>query len=418
MREARKLLLSLAPQTFSISLSSCYNYTENYRQGSMQSKRHHSGKDVNAHVSLRRPPRTGVEQLVKNLHWSTANVNHIVEASQQPSSLAISKDAKAIIPADIAPVQRPGHSWRKRDVLPDHTWDQSRTNALTPMTFLLLETKITGTTMDSIEELDISVSNTTLHLTRSGQGVTLINLSFFEPDTTFKCLNELFLLLTLPALDSFFRNPITGKLKQEFTFIVDNGPAEQPCCPLVQMCMVRFLKFLKLEKVIQVSFAEYHSKRNFVERVHAEENRVLSKHGPFKSDSIYPNATTGSNEHRQNMEHVASEAIQCINRASFGGKSLVCCRGIKDCEFLFDDEEALHTFMSLSEEKKHDCPCPIYKVNKNRVLDELQVVWDIDPKFEGNYITDYQTLQNELTKDRTSWTDKYTTAIILSISQH
>ena len=74
-------------------------------------------------------------------------------------------------------------------------------------------------------------------------------------------------------------------------------------------------------------------------------------------------------------KHVASEAIaiqsQCINRASFGGKSLLCCRGVKDCEFLFDDEEALHTFMSLSEEKKHDSPCPIYKVNKNRVLDEL-----------------------------------------------
>ena len=60
----------------------------------------------------------------------------------------------------------------------------------------------------------------------------------------------------------------TGKLKQESTFIVDNGPAEQPCCPLVQMCMVCFLK---LE--IQVSFAEYYSKRNFVERVLAEENR-------------------------------------------------------------------------------------------------------------------------------------------------
>ena len=107
------------------------------------------------------------------------------------------------------------------------------------------------------------------------------------------------LLLALPALDNVIRNPTTGKVKQEFTFIVDNGPAEKPCCPLVQMCMVRFLK---LEKLIQVSFAEYHSKRNFVERVIAEENRVVSKHGPFKSDSIYPNATAGSNEHQQNTE--------------------------------------------------------------------------------------------------------------------
>ena len=59
------------------------------------------------------------------------------------------------------------------------------------------------------------------------------------------------------------------------------------------MCI---LKCLKLEKIIQVSFGEYHRKRkrNYVERVHAEENRVLSKHRPFKSNCVHPNATTGS----------------------------------------------------------------------------------------------------------------------------
>ena len=39
------------------------------------------------------------------------------------------------------------------------------------------------------------------------------------------------------------------------------------------------------------------------------------------------------------------------------------------------------------------------------------MVWNIDPDFEGNYVTDYQILQNEFTNGRTSWTDKYTTAI-------
>ena len=51
--------------------------------------------------------------------------------------------------------------------------------------------------------------------------------------------------------------------------------AEQPSSPMVQMCLPRLLHFLNLEKVTQVSFAEYHSKRNFVERVHAEENSVI-----------------------------------------------------------------------------------------------------------------------------------------------
>ena len=68
-------------------------------------------------------------------------------------SVIISKDAKAIIPSGMAPVQRPGPSWRKRDQLPDHTWDQSRTNAVTPMTCLFLETKVTKISVESIEEL-------------------------------------------------------------------------------------------------------------------------------------------------------------------------------------------------------------------------------------------------------------------------
>jgi hypothetical protein len=111
--------------------------------------------------------------------------------------------------------------------------------------------------------------------------VSLLYLSFYEPDTTFKCLNEFLYLLTLPSLDVLFRNPNTGKLKDEIIFVVDNGPSEQPSSPMVQMLLVRLLKFLGLKKILQVSFAEYHSKRNFVERVHASENFALSRHGPF-----------------------------------------------------------------------------------------------------------------------------------------
>ncbi len=302
MKRARETLLALAPTGFSISLSACYNYTENYRSGTAQAKRHHSGRGINADISLKKPPRTGVEEFVVNLHWTTANVNRIVDKCQKTDhSMVISKDAKAIIPSGISPVQQPGRSWKKRE-LPDHTWDQSRTNSITPMTFLILNTKVTKVTVENVEELQMQVSpNTTMHVTRSGQVVTFLYLSFFEPDTTLKCMNELFLLLSLPALDNFFRETTTGHLKREFTFAVDNGPAEQPRCPLVQMCLVRLLQFLKLNKITQVSFAEYHSKRNFVERAHAEENRVLAAHGPFRSDSRHKYAVAGSHEHYENM---------------------------------------------------------------------------------------------------------------------
>ena len=122
-----------------------------------------------------------------NLHWSTANVTNIVDASQdQPFSVVISKDAKSVIPGDIPPVQHPGHSWKSKEIYPDHTWEQSRTNSLTPMIFLMLETRVTATSTDTIGELDQSVSNTTtLRVTRTGQAVTLLNLSHFEPETTF-----------------------------------------------------------------------------------------------------------------------------------------------------------------------------------------------------------------------------------------
>ena len=235
MKDAREMLLSLAPRGFTISLSSCYNYTENYREGSFQAKRHHAGKDVNASVSLRKPPRTGVDHLVINLHWSTANVNHLIDlAEEASSSVTISKDAKAIIPADIAPVQRPGHSWRKKDELPDHTWDQSRTNSITPMTFLFLKTKVTSTITEM--NIPIGLQNTTLHITRSGKGVTLLYFSFFESATTLRCMNEILLLLSLSALDSFFRDSATGTLKKEFKGAVDLAHALRSA-----QCSVHFL---------------------------------------------------------------------------------------------------------------------------------------------------------------------------------
>ena len=46
-----------------------------------------------------------------------------------------------------------------------------------------------------------------------------------------------------------------------------------PRSPAVRMLMVRLQKYLGVAKVIIVSFAEYHSKRNPVERVHAAEER-------------------------------------------------------------------------------------------------------------------------------------------------
>ena len=66
-------------------------------------------------------------------------------------------------------------------------------------------------------------------------------------------------------LTQFFRNPVTGQSKEVFAFVVDNGPSEAPANLQVQMLLVRLMKFLNLDKATQRSFAEYLSKRNFVE---------------------------------------------------------------------------------------------------------------------------------------------------------
>ncbi|CAB3980518.1 Hypothetical predicted protein [Paramuricea clavata] len=75
MKHTRETVLALAPKGFNISLSSCFNYTQNFKEGMYQAKRHHSGKGNNACLSLHKPPRIGNEQYVVNLQWSTHNIN-------------------------------------------------------------------------------------------------------------------------------------------------------------------------------------------------------------------------------------------------------------------------------------------------------------------------------------------------------
>ena len=116
MRQAREIVLACAPSNFTVSLSSCYNYTENYRQNSHEAKRHHAGKNINANVSLHRPPRDAVvdDKLVVNLHWSTCNVNYTVDTAigKENAYVLDSKDAKRIVLADSCPVQKPGKTWK------------------------------------------------------------------------------------------------------------------------------------------------------------------------------------------------------------------------------------------------------------------------------------------------------------------
>lgn len=75
----------------------------------------------------------------------------------------------------------------------------------------------------------------------------------------------------------------------------------------------------------QVSFAEYHSKRNPVELVHASEERDLAKHGPFARVREESNTA----EHKQAMEEMAGQVREVFIHAKFGGggEPILCMRG-------------------------------------------------------------------------------------------
>ena len=109
MKRARELVISMSNPDFSISLSCCYNYTQIFKKNTLQARLHHHGRGVNATISLHNPPCVGVEKFIVNAHWSSANVNFTVDdcAANEKTCVVDSKDAKSIVPGDIAPVQKP-----------------------------------------------------------------------------------------------------------------------------------------------------------------------------------------------------------------------------------------------------------------------------------------------------------------------
>ena len=99
--------------------------------------------DVKAKLSLHRPPHTKVNKLVVNLHYPSANINYLGDYdAKYPENVLVDSRRKKIVCGDITPVQKPSKLWKNVEY-PDHDWDQSRINAVTPMTHLFLRTDVT-----------------------------------------------------------------------------------------------------------------------------------------------------------------------------------------------------------------------------------------------------------------------------------
>ena len=79
-----KYCLLWHPKGYLCRLARATTILKNFRAGSIQARQHHEGKSVNANISLKKDPRTGVKELVINLHWSTANVNCVTLLEKKP----------------------------------------------------------------------------------------------------------------------------------------------------------------------------------------------------------------------------------------------------------------------------------------------------------------------------------------------
>ena len=414
MKDAREAIMALAPEDFSICLSTCFNYTQNYRKGTYEARRHHEGKAINAwiHKALDTAP---IKDLVINIHWTCTNVSFILDqASRNEDTHCVdSHDAKQVIRPNMG---FGGRTWRNIEN-PDHTFDSQRTNAITPMTHLFVETKETGRDVSynsntQIQELLMTTTprkEVTIRIKRSGKAVTLLNLSHYEPETAIRSVNELLYLMTLPALDRFFPNPNTGKLKEIIVSVVDNG-VDMPRSPMVMMLLTRLRRFLKLETVVRVSYAEYHSKRNPVERVHAVHTVQLEKHGPFYFNS---NLRTDTENHKKELEKLREDIKDELSQANFGGTHTLVINGVGEEEnFVFNDIENLEKFLRLNEDKKQKCEITYNANRRSKVLHELVDIWNVDPDFCSTYVEDYEIICNNFASERrTAWTDKYTTAV-------
>ena len=112
-------------------------------------------------------------------------------------------------------------------------------------------------------------------------------------------------------------------------------------------------------------------------------------------------ASLGSKEHKENMEHMAKEVVNCIGTGIFKKERIQCFRGIGSKEnFIFHDEE-LKAFMLLSDVRKKEDHTP-YQRNSY-----LENTWSIRKDFKSTNGEDYCTLYST----ETACLDKYSTTI-------
>ena len=140
-------------------------------------------------------------------------MNYTLENMFNRKAAGIARDNKALVHTDIEIVQRPS-KYRKKISYSDHDWDKDRNRTLAITTYQLIQRKMD--TEEYINQLNgIPLSRSRL----SGEGISIVKMSFFQKEGAFQHLNETFFIMS--EFSKHFM--VNQKFVTEIIFTVDGG---------------------------------------------------------------------------------------------------------------------------------------------------------------------------------------------------
>ena len=173
-----------------IKLSTAYTYTKNFKANTYQEKRHAHAQTTD--IMLHNSTRDKNKHQSINSHFCIADVQYSLTNVHLCDGATIARDNKAKVHCDVEVVQRASKSWVKVQYS-DHNWEKSSERTLTPTTYQFVNL----TELSKQEVLLSEIDGIPLVKTRvTGEALTLIQASFFEPESCFRHLNELLYVMS------------------------------------------------------------------------------------------------------------------------------------------------------------------------------------------------------------------------------
>lgn len=386
-----------------IKLSTAYTYTENFRSKTNQAKRHHEGRGLNPGISLRKSTRDGQKHKSINSHYATTSMNYTLENMFNRKAAGIARDNKALVHTDIEIVQRPSKSWKKISYS-DHDWDKDRNRTLAITTYQLIQRKMD--TEEYINQLNgIPLTRSRL----SGEGISIVKMSFFQKEGAFRHLNETFFIMS--EFSKHFM--VNQKFVTEIIFTVDGGGDERPRNKLTEFLSTLFRRILDLDRVKVISYAEGDSKLHSVERYHVAENRALSQLGEIDSHSIN-NVETDENgcfsrtKFSENMKFAAEDAVSRISGTPYAGCKMNAYMAPDENSWIFEAslEQKFKEFLKIDSTNhriQHN-----FKISpKGPIWNKICELFSVDKSKCVSAISIY----NESTNPENTWDGHYEYAV-------